>query len=296
MAVESRMHPLFVHDPRRGVPMRDWFTIDGNPDADKAWTTTTIEYLDDQGALQLLTTPLTPAEFALGEVRFKKQFRKLRADEEDSADPIDEYVELSADQRAGRVPFIYATDDDRHLIKVACSHKIVALVEDRRRYWQTLQYLSGVNEAQLTALHRADVEALRAKYDEAAAARESSLDDIARAMSELATSSKAPAGGALPGLTPTPGSSAPAPAEAAPAEAAHGPIWIDTADEALCNDCGTCYQELPQFFTKTTVVIDGEARVIARMIPGAAESVEVTPEVAKRIDRVRANCDAEIIR
>ena len=296
MAVESRMHPLFVHDPRRGVTMRDWFTIDGNPDADQAWTTTTIEYLDDQGALQLLTTPLTPAEFALGEVRFKKQFRKLRADEEDSADPIDEYVELSADQRAGRVPFIYATDDDRHLIKVACSHKIVALVEDRRRYWQTLQYLSGVNEAQLTALHRADVEALRAKYDEAAAARESSLDDIARAMSELATSSKAPAGGALPGLTPTPGSSAPAPAEAAPAEAAHGPIWIDTADEALCNDCGTCYQELPQFFTKTTVVIDGEARVIARMIPGAAESVEVTPEVAKRIDRVRANCDAEIIR
>ena len=86
------------------------------------------------------------------------------------------------------------------------------------------------------------------------------------------------------------------PSAYAPSRASNGPIWIDTADEALCNDCGTCYQELPQFFTKTTVVIDGEARVIARMIPGAAESVEVTPEVAKRIDRVRANCDAEIIR
>lgn len=82
----------------------------------------------------------------------------------------------------------------------------------------------------------------------------------------------------------------------APDAAAHGPIWLDTADEALCNDCGTCYQELPQFFAKTTVVIDGEARVIARMIPGAAQTVEVTPDIAKRIDRVRANCDAEIIR
>ena len=86
------------------------------------------------------------------------------------------------------------------------------------------------------------------------------------------------------------------PTVAAPAEAANGPIWLDTADEALCNDCGTCYQELPQFFAKTTVVIDGEARVIARMIPGAAQTVEVTPDIAKRIDRVRANCDAEIIR
>ena len=295
MAVESRMHPLFVHDPRRGSTMREWFTIDGNPDADKAWTSTTLEYLDEDGALQLLTTPLTPAEFALGEVRFKKQFRKLRAEEEDSAIPVDEYVELPVAERAGRVPFIYATDDDRHLIKVACSHKIVSLVEDRRRYWQTLQYLAGVNEAQLTALHRADIEELRARYEEATSARESSLDDIARAMADLASSSQAPAGGALAGLAPT--TSAPAPAAAAPAAApAQGPIWLDTADEALCNDCGTCYQELPQFFTKTTVVIDGEARVIARMIPGATESVEVTPEIAKRIDRVKANCDAEIIK
>ena len=298
MAVESRMHPLFVHDPRRGTTMHEWFSIEGNPDADKTWTTKTLEYLDDEGALQLMTTPLTPAEFALGEVRFKKQFRKLQPGDEARAVPIDEYVELPAAQRAEHLPFIYATDDDRHLIKVACSHRIVSLVEDRRRYWQTLQYLSGVHEAQLTALHRSDLEQLRAKYDEAATARESSLDDIARAMSELATSSRAPAGvgGGLPAMAPA-GASTPAAAEPAPAaEASHGPVWLDPADEGLCNDCGTCYQELPQFFAKTTVVIDGEARVIARMIPGAAESVEVTPEIAKRIDRVRANCDAEIIR
>jgi pyruvate-ferredoxin/flavodoxin oxidoreductase len=143
LAVESRMHPLFVHDPRRGSTMHDWFSIDGNPDAQSAWTTKTLEYLDDSGAVQLLTTPLTPAEFALGEVRFKKQFRTLRPDEEALATPIDEYVELSAEQRTQHVPFVYATDERRHLIKVACSHKIVALVDDRRRYWQTLQYLSG---------------------------------------------------------------------------------------------------------------------------------------------------------
>ena len=295
LAVESRMHPLFVHDPRNGSTMHDWYSIDGNPDADKTWTTKTLEHIDADGNLALLTTPLTPAEFALGEVRFKKQFRKLRADEDAFSVPIDEYVEMSADAREGHVPFVYATDEDRHLIKVACSHKIVSLVEDRRRYWQTLQYLSGVHEAQLTSLHAADLAELRARYEEAATARETSMDDIARAMSDLVTSSKAPAGVPLgmSAVAPTPS----APAAAAPAaEAGHGPVWLDPADEALCNDCGTCYQELPQFFTKTTVVIDGEARIIARMIPGAADTVEVTPDIAKRITRVKANCDAEIIR
>jgi pyruvate-ferredoxin/flavodoxin oxidoreductase len=32
------------------------------------------------------------------------------------------------------------------------------------------------------------------------------------------------------------------------------------------------------------------------MIPGAAQSVEVTPDIARRIERVKATCDAEIIR
>ena len=194
LAVESRMHPLFVHDPRRGSTLHDWFTLEGNPDIDKTWTSSTLEYLDDDGQLQLLKTPLTPAEFALGEVRFKKQFRRLAPDLEATALPIDEYVELPLPDREGRIPFVYATDHDRRLIKVACSDSIVALVEDRRRYWQTLQYLSGVHEAQLTALHRSDFEALKSQYDEAMQQRESSLDDFARAMSELATSSKAPAG------------------------------------------------------------------------------------------------------
>ncbi|MCU0265401.1 MAG: 2-oxoacid:acceptor oxidoreductase family protein [Actinomycetia bacterium] len=299
LAVESRMHPLFVHDPRRGSTLREWFSLDGNPDVDKTWTTSTLEYLDEQGQVQLLSTPLTPAEFALGEVRFKKQFRRLAPDLEDTALPIDEYVELPLDQRVGRMPFVYATDEERHLIKVACSASIVALVEDRRRYWQTLQYLSGVREDQLTALHRSDFEELKAQYEQAMQQRESSLDDIARAMTELASSSRAPVG--IGGVAPTGlSSTAPAPAAAGAGgtavAVATGPVYLDPADEALCTDCGTCYQELPQFFEKATVVIDGAAKTIARMIPGAAERVEVTPEIAKRIERVRATCDAEIIR
>ncbi len=303
LAVESRMHPLFVHDPRAGATLHDWFSLDGNPDVDKTWTSSTLEYLDDGGAVALLTTPLTPAEFALGEVRFAKQFRRLADDETDRGVPIDEYVELPIAKRGDKVPFIHATDADRHLIRIACSDRVVALVEDRRRYWQTLQYLSGVHEASLTALHNADFAELKAQYEQATMAREGSLDDIARAMSELATSSRAPsAGGGFGGGGLGGGFGGAPAAAAAPAPTgggvatAQGPIFLDPADEKLCTDCGTCYQELPQYFEKATVVIDGTAHQIARMIPGSAEKVEVTPEIAKRIERVKATCDAEIIR
>ena len=302
LAVESRMHPLFVHDPRQGSNLHDWFSLDGNPDVDKTWTSSTVEYLDDEGTVKLLTTPLTPAEFALGETRFKKQFHRLAADLQDSSIPIHEYVELPRPQRVGLIPFVYATDADRRLIKVACGEGIVSLVEDRRRYWQTLQYLSGVHEAQLTALHRSDFDELKALYEQATQQRESSLDDIARAMSELATSSRAPVGPAFGGSSVGAGASTGGGAAATPDSAssavgvADRPVWLDPADIALCNDCGTCYQELPQFFEKVTMVIDGEARQVAQMIPGALETVEVTPDIAKRIDRVRKTCDAEIIR
>ena len=299
LAVESRMHPLFVHDPRRGETLHDWFSLEGNPDIGSTWTTSPLEYLDDAGQLQLISTPLTPAEFALGEVRFKKQFARLSPDDEATAVPIHEYVELPVSERGARSPYVLATDDDRHLIKVACSHSIVALVEDRRRYWQTLQYLSGVHEAQLTALHRTDLEALRTMYEAATEQRESSLDDIARAMSELASSSRAPAGAGvgvgMPGGAS--GAAAASPGRSASAIAVvDAPVYLDPADIPLCNDCGTCYQELPQFFEKTTMIIDGEARQVAHMIPGALESVEVTPQIASRIARVRKSCDAEIIR
>lgn len=76
---------------------------------------------------------------------------------------------------------------------------------------------------------------------------------------------------------------------------AGAPIWLAESDIPKCNDCGTCYQELPQLFESTTMVIDGVAQKVARMIPGALETVEMTPELLKRADRVKKTCDAEII-
>lgn len=305
LAVESRMNPVFVHDPRKGATLHEWFSLEGNPDPDDTWTTSSIEYVDEFGQVQLLDVPLTPADFALGEVRFKKQFRPLLPEEEAEAVPLVDFLDLPAAQQDGHVPYIYATDSKRQLIKVAASAMIVALVLDRRRYWHLLQYLSGKHVETITARYRADVEALQARYDEATAQRETSLDDIARAMSELATSSKAAVGlgsmlsaGVLGtgGGAATPSASAAASAGSAPTAVLDAPIFLADEDVPLCSDCKTCYQELPMLFEKTRMIIDGQAKDVAHMIPGALEKVTLTPELLTRIARVKANCDSEIIR
>ncbi len=298
LAVESRMNPVFVHDPRRGATLHDWFSLEGNPDPDQTWTTATVEYLDEAGDLQLLETPLTPADFALGEVRFKKHFRRLVEADVPASVPIDEFVDLPEGERDEHVPFVWATDADKHLIKVRVDATIVALVEDRRRYWQILQFLAGVHLARLNALHHDDVEELRARYDEAQRQRETSLDEIATALSELATSgTAAPLPGAVLGGTPGSAAAAPTAATAPVASDSAGlpVVTLAEEDQLLCNDCKTCYQDLPQLFEKTKIVVHGQARDVARLIPGALEKTEVTPELRARIHRVAMNCDAEII-
>ena len=43
-------------------------------------------------------------------------------------------------------------------------------------------------------------------------------------------------------------------------------------------------------------MVDGAAQTVGRMKAGALDGLEITPELAKRIARVKATCDAEIIR
>ena len=147
----------------------------------------------------------------------------------------------------------------------------------------------------MSAEHRAAMEQLMAQYQDALKQRENSLDDIARSMAELAASSKAQPGGfnTIP-ITPVAG--APAQAATASSEAANDAlVTLAEEDQAKCTNCKTCYQDMSEIFEKTRVVIGGESREVARIIPGSLDGVEATPELQARIKRVVANCDAEII-
>jgi len=299
LAVESRMNPVFVHDPRRGGDLHGRFSLDGNPNPDGDWATTTLTHVDD-GVTKLLEVPLTPADFAREETRFKKQFRRLAATAGGDVVPVHEYIDLPVAERAGKVPFIWSTDDAQRLERLEVSSTIVHLVEERRRYWRTLQYLAGRQVEKLDADHHVELQALQRRYEDTLADRETSLDTIARAMSELAASSSAPPASLAAALAPFGGapvqSAVPVPASSAGDAAASGLMTIREEDVPQCVNCKTCYQQVPELFEKVTIVENGVAREVAHVIPGALARIKVTPELVSRVARVAANCDSEIIR
>ncbi|MCC7200735.1 MAG: 2-oxoacid:acceptor oxidoreductase family protein, partial [Gammaproteobacteria bacterium] len=305
LAVESRMNPVFVHDPRRGKDLHSRFSLAGNPNLDRDWATTTITYVED-GQTKLLEVPLTPADFAREETRFKKQFRKLGASAAASAVPIHDFINLPAEARVGKVPFVWSTNDERGLEKLEVSSSVVHLVEERRRYWRTLQYLAGRHVEKLDADHHVELGALQQRYQETLASQEASLDVIARAMSELAAASNAPPASMAAVLAPFGGAPASAAAPATAAGAAPAGAAADAAaagmpilreeDVPKCVNCKTCYQQVGELFEMITIVEDGVAKEVAHMIPGALAKVQVTPELVSRVVRVAANCDSEIIK
>ena len=147
----------------------------------------------------------------------------------------------------------------------------------------------------MAADHKAGMATLKAQYQDSVKQHDSSLDQFARAMSELASASKAQVG-VIPIVPIAATAAAPAASSSAAVAVADALVSYDVADQVKCTNCKTCYQDLPELFEKTRIVIDGESREVAQLIPGVLERVTATPELKARIKRVSANCDAEIIR
>ncbi len=73
------------------------------------------------------------------------------------------------------------------------------------------------------------------------------------------------------------------------------PVFIAPGDQEKCTDCKTCYRALPMIFERTQIIINGKCREVGHLIPDVFSHVELTPALLKRIKRVAACCDAEIV-
>jgi pyruvate-ferredoxin/flavodoxin oxidoreductase len=175
LALESRAFPYLTYDPDAGGTFADCLSLDGNPSLEDDWPSYTLEYVDDAVAPQSMELPLTIADWAAMEGRFRKHFKPIRRDAwTDELIPFHEYLTLSADDRQGRTPFIHTLDRDRRLTRQAVSSEMVRLAEERRLFWGQLRELAGVRVSAtvrqaLTSALEADFDArtaaLRAEYE-----------------------------------------------------------------------------------------------------------------------------------
>jgi pyruvate-ferredoxin/flavodoxin oxidoreductase len=148
LALESRAFPFLVYDPSAGESWAECVDINGNPEIEEDWPTYELKYTDAEGEQQVLELPLTIADWAATENRFKKQFRKIKRDDwNDDQVLFHEFVKLSPEDRVGKTPYINLLGRDGHLDRMACSIEMVILAEDRLLLWDQIRELAGYKVA-----------------------------------------------------------------------------------------------------------------------------------------------------
>jgi len=144
MALESRAFPLYRFNPENGISYEECLDISGNPRMSDDWPTYTIKYTDDDGNEAKMTVPMTFADFAVTEGRFRKQFKKAPRDTwNENMVPIAEFVELSEEERKDKFPFVWVVEKNHTLGRLIVAQPIVKACEERRDFWKLLKSLAG---------------------------------------------------------------------------------------------------------------------------------------------------------
>jgi len=175
LILESRAFPFLTYDPDGGDSLADCLNLDGNPALDALWPTYTLEYVDDDGAEATMELPLTSADWAATEGRFRKNFRESPREEwNDDQVLFPDYVAMSKEDRDGRKPFIWTLNDDRQLRRLSVSKEMVQLAEDRLLFWNQLREMAGLHVSEsvrdgityeVEAEFDAKADAIRAEYE-----------------------------------------------------------------------------------------------------------------------------------
>jgi len=105
LAVESRAYPVYRYNPDAGVTMEECLDLEGNPAIDDDWPTYTLNYVDEDGKQASMEMPLTFADFAVTEARFRKQFRGAPRDTwNENMVPLAEFIAMPEEDREDLFP------------------------------------------------------------------------------------------------------------------------------------------------------------------------------------------------
>ncbi len=227
LAVESRAYPVFRYDPDAGKTPAECFDLEGNPAMDQTWPTYKLKYMSGHREKEM-EVPLTFADFAITEARFRKHYRIAPADTwNEKMVPLVDFLELAPQDRAGRFPFIWSVDRKQQLSRLLVDGTMVESCEDRRDFWTMLKALAGLGKPEFS---RAEIEA-EVRHDFAGR--------IGAALLDLAGDGTGAAGLFAAMAASGPATPAAASGGAAPPAAAGDVLapWIDSAQCTACDEC-----------------------------------------------------------
>ncbi|MBI5792376.1 MAG: 2-oxoacid:acceptor oxidoreductase family protein, partial [Rhodocyclales bacterium] len=224
LAVEGRAYPLFRFDPDAGTTFAECVSLEGNPSLDTDWPTYTLKYVDEAGAQQSMTLPMTFADFAATEARFLKNFRKAPPETwNESMVAVAEFLELDADEREGKFPFIWAVDKKNRLMRLLVTAELIKSVEERLHFWRQLRGLAG---AGAEAGDMAEVESR---------VREDLLAKISAVLGQGGAATSMPAGDVkVPAGTHRAGAGDTAISAAGGGD--YEPVWVESPECTACDE------------------------------------------------------------
>jgi pyruvate-ferredoxin/flavodoxin oxidoreductase len=243
LAVESRAYPVFRYNPDLGTLPEECFDLDGNPAMDQAWPTYELKYLEN-GRQKSMQLPMTFADFAATEVRFRKHYRVAPPDTwNDKMVPLAQFLELSPEDREGKFPYVWSVNRQQELMRLLVAQPIVQSCEDRRDFWKMLKAIARVGDAQ------PDVNAIEAEV------RREMTQRIASGIMQLVTGQGgAPPATGLPAATLIDRDAAPARGNGAAGGEYMAP-WIDTPQCTSCDECVRLNPNLFQYNEQKKAVI-----------------------------------------
>ena len=225
LAVESRAYPLFRYNPDHGVKPEDCFELEGNPDLPADWPAYTITY-HDGGRDKHLQVPMTFADFAITEIRFRKHFRVAPPDTwHDNMVPLAQFIELAVEDREGKFPYIWTIDRKQQLSRLLVDQTMVRSTQDRRDFWQMLKAIAGVDKPAV------DLQAIETKV------RQEVISKISQGFMQWITGGEQTI---APAIAQALQSSGEAMQPSSPSSASTGDYlapWIDSDECTACDEC-----------------------------------------------------------
>ncbi len=221
LAVESRAYPLFRFNPDLSQVPAECFDLEGNPDIEEKWPTYSITY-EENGREKTMDLPMTFADFAVTEARFRKHFRKAPQDTwNDNMVLLADFLDLDADEREGKYPFIWAVDAKNKLNRLLVAEPIIKSCEERQDFWIMLKALAG--EGRKATTEEVLEERIRTEV----------VQSIAAGLMQLTGGN----GGSIAIPAATPAQSAASGTEAPSTNGEYMAPWIDTEECTSCDEC-----------------------------------------------------------
>ncbi|MCJ7557051.1 MAG: 4Fe-4S binding protein, partial [Gammaproteobacteria bacterium] len=137
LALGSRAIPLFCFDPASKVKP---LSLAGNPHPDTDWADLELDTRNTSGATEKLKTLLTPADWAVHQIRFRSHFTLLgKGHLSDDLRPLAQYLAMKPEQRSGLHPYIQLLDGKQKLIMARVSAQMSDACEQALVDWKALK-------------------------------------------------------------------------------------------------------------------------------------------------------------